>query len=91
MISYTCNNGLLTVKKTPEFDLEKTVLSGQIFRYFKNGSAGYTVLSRDRYAVCSENAENTEILSNDAEYFAKYFDFARDYGIIYESYLDRPV
>lgn len=65
------------------FNVEDTVLCGQLFRYKKYGK-GYLVFSADKCAYCYNDGKFAliECEENDSEYFKNYFDCERDYSSI---------
>lgn len=73
----------------PDFDLEKTMNSGQIFRMYKNDDDSYTIYSADRRLEISPLQENVFGLSCSEteyeEYWVKYLDLATDYSAMYKN------
>ncbi|MDR1905704.1 MAG: hypothetical protein LBQ27_02150 [Clostridiales bacterium] len=72
-----------------KFDINKIILSGQIFRYFEQDD-GYVVLSKD-YKVVYKPQKNSEYIilsTNNPDYFIKYFDLNKNYDIINCRYAD---
>lgn len=63
------------------FDIAATLECGQVFRYRREGN-GYFVCSLGRRAFLYYDGDDVAIESDDAEYFANYFDLAADYGAI---------
>lgn len=64
------------------FSAEDTLCCGQVFR-FSPADGGYIVFSGDKACRVATRGDKTVIISEDAEYFANYFDLGGDYeGIV---------
>ena len=64
------------------FDPEQTLCSGQVFRFGKKDGVWY-VISGDKIAKISTlGPKSYKIVTNDAKYFVKYFDFETNYDKI---------
>ena len=76
-----CDNNII-VYEANCFDPESTLCSGQVFRFGKNNGEWY-VISGDKIAKISTLSPKTyKIVTNDAKYFVKYFDFETNYDKI---------
>lgn len=73
----------ITVCGTKDFDPEKTLECGQVFRYFKNAENDYTVRSRDKVCSVKLVGSDTVISTSDPDYFYNYFDLNTDYDAIF--------
>lgn len=78
------NNNIITVSGTKDFDPEKTLECGQVFRYFKEGENDYTVRSLDKACRVKKEGEATVLITDDPDYFINYFDLSTDYGEIFD-------
>lgn len=65
-----------------EFDIEKTLLCGQVFRYDKVGE-NYSIISTDKRAVLYRDGDIVKVVTPFPQYFVKYFDLETDYDKIY--------
>lgn len=73
-------NIIVTDAKT--FDPEATLCCGQVFRFGKKEGVWY-VISGDKIAKISSIAPKSyKIVTNDANFFVKYFDFKTNYDTI---------
>lgn len=64
------------------FDPEQTLCSGQVFRFGKKDGVWY-IISGDKIAKISTlTPKSYKIVTNDAKYFVKYFDFETNYDKI---------
>ncbi|MDR1940078.1 MAG: hypothetical protein LBQ40_04705 [Clostridiales bacterium] len=97
-MDYMTVNNDIYIKKD-KLDIEKTALSGQVFRYFKNDGGGYTLLSKGYAADCrfctaadgADKGDFVKLSTNNSEYFINYFDLAENYDIIESKYSDNAV
>ena len=71
------------------FNIKDTLDSGQIFRY-KPFKEGFLVFSGEKECYLYEQGENCYIQSEDAIYFANFFDLDRDYSVINDFALASP-
>ena len=78
-------NGNIILNNVEDFDLQATLDSGQCFRYFLSDGK-YTVMSRDRRAVVSQNGKTVTFYRMTFDewggFWRNYFDLDRDYGTI---------
>ena len=65
------------------FDIENTLRSGQVFRFFPDGD-GFILQSKDLACYLYNDKNYVYIDSNDDEYFYNYFDLETDYSKPYE-------
>ena len=72
------------------FDAKNTLCCGQLFRYFESEN-GYTILSKDKRADIVSVGENSEIITDDVDYFIEYFNLNDDYLNITESCKNKGV
>lgn len=80
----------ITVCGTKDFDPEKTLECGQVFRYVRNAENDYTVRSLDK--VCSVRlvGGDTVLTTSDPDYFYGYFDLNTDYDAIFGRLTEFP-
>ncbi|HPD01877.1 MAG TPA: DNA glycosylase [Eubacteriales bacterium] len=90
MLKYFFESGALTVIKDRTFDLKAILESGQVFRY-KICGRFYEVISGEKRAQIEERGDSYIIVSDDVEYFEKYFDFCRNYDIILKKVQDKAL
>lgn len=64
------------------FSVKDTLTCGQVFRYKLLDSGAYEVCSLDKRCVLTQGEGVVEMLTDDAEYFKRYFDLDRDYSLI---------
>lgn len=67
-----------SINKSDTFNLHDTLMCGQIFRY-KINSSTYTILSKDKCLIATENNNIYQCESNDDEYFKTFFHLDYDY------------
>ena len=72
--------------KSEFFNAKDTLECGQVFRYSESGGV-YTVYSLNKVAKIYTNNDCTYIETDDAEYFASYFDLKTDYNLIFNKIL----
>lgn len=65
------------------FDIENTLCSGQVFRFFPDGD-GFVLQSKDLACYLYNDERYVYIDSDDDEYFYNYFDLETDYSKPYE-------
>ena len=73
----------ITVCGTKDFDPEKTLECGQVFRYFKTAENDYTVRSLDKVCRVRLIGGDTVLTTDDPDYFYGYFDLDTDYDAIF--------
>lgn len=73
-----------------DFDIRHILECGQIFRFEKLNEGEYVVYSKDKKCTVTQNDSTAVIKSDDCEYFANYFDFARDYSQIKQKLKGKP-
>lgn len=81
-------NGDIIVQKE-EFDIRQILDCGQVFRYVAE-DGGYTVYSGDKRCRVTQDGGRAIVSSDDAEYFADYFDLGTDYGAVRRELADKP-
>ena len=81
-MEYKIENNDITIFDADTFDPESTLCSGQVFRFGKKDGVWY-VISGDKIAKISTiGPKSYKIVTNDAKYFVKYFDFETNYDKI---------
>ncbi|MBQ7308001.1 MAG: DNA-3-methyladenine glycosylase 2 family protein [Clostridia bacterium] len=82
-MKYKKEENKITIYGLEDFNIEHILMCGQVFRFFKNGEI-WTVFSGDKKAEIKEFREKdqAEIITQDTEYFIKYFDLDTNYGVI---------
>ena len=80
----------IIIKDMSCFNIKHILECGQIFRFFERADGSYEVFSKDKRAIVRQNDVEAEIISEDAQYFAKFFDLDRDYNEIKEKLRDKP-
>ncbi len=65
-----------------QFNPKQILECGQVFRFGQDENGNYFVISRDKKATIFEEESYYIIKSNDANYFANYFDLNRNYCAI---------
>lgn len=78
---YQIENGKIIVYCPSEFNIEKTLECGQIFRYKKNDDF-FEIIAQNKRAVIKNEDDKVIILTNEENFFVKYFDFQQNYDII---------
>ncbi len=73
-----------------DFDIRHILECGQIFRFEKLNEGEYVVYSKDKKCTVIQNDSSAVIKSDDSEYFANYFDLARDYTQIKQKLKGKP-
>lgn len=73
-----------------DFDIRHILECGQIFRFEKLNEGEYVVYSKDKKCTVTQNDSSAVIKSDDCEYFANYFDLARDYSQIKQKLKGKP-
>ena len=64
------------------FDPEATLCSGQVFRFGKKDGVWWVISGDKRAEIYTLTPKNYKIVTNDAKYFVKYFDFETNYDKI---------
>lgn len=81
-MEYKIEDNTIILSNATHFDPEATLCSGQVFRFGKKDGVWY-VISGDKLAkICTITPKNYKIVTNDAKFFVKYFDFDTNYGTI---------
>ncbi len=78
---YKIENNKIIVFDKSQFNPEHILECGQVFRFGKNESGDYFVLSNSHKATITETPLTYEITCDDTEYFVNYFDLKTDYNI----------
>ncbi len=79
---YELKENTINVLDKTQFNPGHILECGQVFRYGKDESGNYFVISKDNKATIIEKDTHYEILSNNPEYFIEYFDLNTDYNLI---------
>ncbi|MDD3831829.1 MAG: DNA glycosylase [Clostridia bacterium] len=72
----------IVITDEPQFDIQKVLECGQIFRYHKIDN-GYVFYSLDKCATATTIGNQCVIVSDDIDYFYNYLDLDTDYERIY--------
>ena len=78
---YELKNNIIYVYDKNQFNPKHILECGQVFRFGKDESGNYFVISKDQKATIIETESAFEIHSTNAEYFINYFDLNTDYNI----------
>ncbi len=81
---YSKADGKIIIHDCSHFDIEKILLCGQVFR-FGIRQNGAVVYSADKKAEVIRLENTIEILTDDVDYFVRYFDLDRDYDEIFRA------
>lgn len=84
-IAKIINDKTIEVYDLQYFDIDATMHSGQVFRYFET-SGGYFLIDGGEYAEIVKQDGKVLINCSDAAYFYNYFDFQTNYQKIAESF-----
>lgn len=76
------NKDRIIIEKVPEFDVEKTLECGQVFRYKKLSDDRFCVCATDKYCEIETSGKNIVIETGDVDFFYDYFDLNTDYAKI---------
>ena len=79
---YELSNNIIKVLDKTQFNPEHILECGQVFRYGKDESHNYYVISKDNKATIIDKNTHYEIISNNPNYFINYFDLNTDYNKI---------
>lgn len=80
----------IIIKDLSCFNIRQILECGQIFRYFEQPDGSFRVFSKDKSACVRQNSDYAEIITDDPDYFAEFFDLSRDYNEIKENLRDKP-
>ena len=80
-MQYLKVNQKIVIDDLSQFNIKQILDCGQIFRYFISGNVA-EVVSKDKYARIISCADRVEILTEDVNYFERFFDLNRDYNEI---------
>lgn len=80
---YEVNDNIIKVFSLDEFSIKQIFDCGQIFRYEIFGDLAF-VVARDKFALIKTCKDCAYIYSENAEFFANYFDLKTGYGEIKE-------
>lgn len=72
------------------FDIKHILECGQIFRFDRLSEGEYRVYSKDKTALVIQKDGKAEIITDDTDYFYRFFDLGRDYSQIKDALRDRP-
>lgn len=78
---YKKHKNLIEIKSNEEFNVQKTLDCGQVFRFFKDDNA-FFVISTDKVAKIIAEEDKILIKTLDVDYFENYFDLKTDYSKI---------
>ena len=82
---YKVQNNKIIVTDKSQFNPEHILECGQVFRFGKDLSGNYFVISKDKKATIIETPTSYEIICDDTNYFINYFDLETDYNKIKEN------
>ena len=85
MSIYKLENNIIYVYDKSQFNPKHILECGQVFRFGKDESGNYYVISKDKKATIIETENAYEIHSSDPDYFIYYFDLNTDYNAIKNS------
>ena len=80
-MQYLKVNQKIVIDDLSQFNIKQILDCGQIFRYFISGNVA-EVVSKDKYARIISYTDRVEILTEDVNYFERFFDLNRDYNQI---------
>ena len=80
-MQYLKVNQKIVIDGLSQFNIKQILDCGQIFRYFISGNVA-EVVSKDKYARIISYTDRVEILTEDVNYFERFFDLNRDYNEI---------
>ncbi len=81
---YKLEKDKIIVTDKSQFNPKHILECGQVFRFGTDEQGNYFVISKDFKATIIEKENCYEIVSNNPEYFVKYFDLDTDYNLIKE-------
>ena len=86
-MNYRIDEGKIVIEDLSEFDVKHILDCGQVFRYRNEGDC-YTLFAKN--AKCLLRKENNCVIidSDNAQFFAEYFDLDRDYSEIKRALID---
>lgn len=87
---YTIENDRIIIDADTEFDIESTLLCGQVFRYEVVGDV-YSIIAGDKRANLYKKEDKIIIDTDSVLFFEKYFDFDRNYGMIMNKVKDKAL
>ncbi|MCI8728809.1 MAG: DNA-3-methyladenine glycosylase 2 family protein [Clostridia bacterium] len=73
----------IVLYEAKHFDAKDILTCGQVFRYFDNGSH-YSVISLDKKCDIVKEGDKIRLVTDDGEYFNRYFDLDVSYGAVIE-------
>jgi N-glycosylase/DNA lyase len=88
-MNYEIKDYGILLNNREHFSARAILECGQVFR-FKEIPGGYEVISIDKRCQILEGADETRLITNDPEYFIRYFDLDRDYGAIIDMLNEIP-
>lgn len=80
----------IIIKDLSCFNIRHILECGQIFRYFEQPDGSFRVFSKDKSAVVIQERDMAQIITDDPNYFTKFFDLDRDYMQIKEELREKP-
>jgi len=84
-MKYTKLQNKIIIEDLSQFNIKQILDCGQIFRYYIANDSLAEVVSENKYAQIITNDTRVEILTEDVEYFERFFDLNRDYTAIKNS------
>lgn len=89
-MNYIKENDRILIGDKSDFNIDDTLLCGQIFSYQKT-LEGYDVFSRDKRATVLEKENGYEVITKDVDYFENFFDLKTDYASIKRELEKHPI
>lgn len=89
-VNYIKENDRILICDKSDFNIDDTLLCGQIFSYQKT-LEGYDVFSKDKRATVIEKENGYEIITKDVDYFENFFDLKTDYARIKRELEKHPI
>lgn len=80
----------IIIKDLSCFNIRHILECGQIFRYLEQSDGSFRVFSKDKSAVVIQERDMAQIITDDPDYFTKFFDLDRDYMQIKEELREKP-
>ena len=79
-MNYTIKSNKIIINNTADFNPKHICECGQMFRFFVDENNNYTVVSGANVAKIVKSQNGYEILTDNPQYFVKYFDLDFDYA-----------
>ncbi len=80
-MKYRFEPGKIIIEEPTDFDIEHILDCGQVFRYQKEGDS-FHLFAKNKYCLLHKENGRVIINTNEAQFFANYFDLCTDYGNI---------